>query len=234
MRVRIGTSGFAYKEWKGKFYPEDLPVAKMLRYYAERFDTVEINNTFYRTPTPRLLEDWAAEVPSDFAFVLKAPLRLTHLRKGPELAEPAKEFFRIASTLGARLGPILLQLPPYLTKDIPALRAFFGLVPRDARIAVEATATWHDDEVYSLLRDRDSALCIVDDAKKRTPFVATASWGYLRLRKTVYKKAELAKWAERIVAASWTEAWTFFKHEDEGTGPRLATAFNAAFSLRAK
>lgn len=227
MRVRIGTSGFSYKEWKGSFYPEDLPDAKMLAYYAERFDTVEINNTYYRMPKASVLEGWAAEVGGDFAFVLKAPQRITHLKKGAELADPAAYFFRTASTLGPRLGPVLLQLPPYLKKDVGVLASFFELVPEGIRLAVEVTPTWHDEEVYTLLRDRGAALCVVDDPKKRTPLVPTAGFGYLRLRETDYGEAELSAWADRILATPWSEAWVFFKHEDAGTGPRLGTALRA-------
>jgi uncharacterized protein YecE (DUF72 family) len=227
MRLRIGTSGFSYKEWKGVFYPADLPDANMLAYYAERFDAVEINNTFYRTPKAGVLDAWAAEVGPGFAFVLKAPVGLTHLRKGAALAEPAARFFRIAADLGDRLGPVLLQLPPYLKKDAGLLRAFFELVPKEVRLAVEVTPTWHDDDVYALLGEHGAALAVVDDPKKRTPLVATARWGYLRLRETTYRAFALRAWAKKVLSQPWDEAWVFFKHEGAGTGPRLGAAFRA-------
>jgi uncharacterized protein YecE (DUF72 family) len=231
MRVRIGTSGFSYKEWRGTFYPEKLPEAKMLSFYGERFDTVEINNTYYRMPKPSVFEGWAREVQEGFSFVLKAPLSITHLRKGAELADPAAAFFRTAATLRSRLGPVLLQLPPYLKKDRGLLRAFFELVPKDVRVAVEVTPTWHDDDIYALLSDLGAALCIVDDPKKRTPLVPTASWGYLRLRETTYGEGALRAWADKVRTQPWDEAWVFFKHEDAATGPRLGVAFRGLFGL---
>lgn len=235
MRVRVGTSGFSYKEWKGSFYPQRLPNAKMLRFYGERFDTVEINNTFYRMPNPGVLEGWLSEVGEDFSFVLKASQRITHHKKKiEEVAATTKEFFDTAKTMGVRLGPVLVQLPPYLEKDLPRLTAFFDLVPKDMRVALEVgSPTWFEDDFYALLRERGASLCIVDDPKKRTPFVATTSWGYLRLRETAYKKAALAAWADKVTSQAWNEAYVFFKHEDEGTGPRLGAAFKKLLSSRA-
>jgi uncharacterized protein YecE (DUF72 family) len=234
MRVRVGTSGFSYKEWKGSFYPEDLPDAKMLRFYGERFDTVEINNTFYRMPKASVFDGWAAEVSKDFAFVLKAPQWIAHLKVRADLVDPARNVFVTAKTLGPRLGPFLVQLPAYLKKDTALLRAFFGLVPRDARIVLEPShPSWLDDETYAVLRDHGAALCAVDDPKKTIPLVATAELGYVRLRQTAYDKAALKSWADRIVAQPWKEAWVFFKHEDEGTGPRLARAFKEVLAARA-
>jgi uncharacterized protein YecE (DUF72 family) len=222
MRIRVGTSGFSYKEWKGAFYPEKLPAAKMLAFYAERFDAVEINNTFYRMPKPSALAGWAKDVSAaeDFAFALKAPVYLSFLH------ETAGAFFDIARTLGKRLGPIYVQLPPTKKKDVELLEKLLALVPRDLRVAIEpGNDTWLDEEVYALLRARDAALCTIDDAKKEVPLVATASFGYLRLRRTKYSKAALASWRDRIRAQRWKDAWVFFKHEDEATGPRLAAAF---------
>lgn len=224
----MGTSGFSYKEWKGSFYPEKIPPAKMLAFYAERFDAVEINNTFYRMPKPSALEGWARDVAAspDFRFALKATVYLTFLAKGPALGEPVKSFFSIVEVIRERLGPIYLQLPPTTKKDVAGLRALLALVPSWARVAVEpGNATWLDDEVYDVLRARGAALCAIDDPKKEVPIVATADFGYLRLRRTKYGKAALAKWAAAIRAQPWKEAWVFFKHEDEATGPRLAAAF---------
>jgi uncharacterized protein YecE (DUF72 family) len=228
MRVRVGTSGFSYKEWKGSFYPEKIPAAKMLAFYAERFDAVEINNTFYRMPKPSALEGWAKDVAAtpDFRFVLKAPVYLGLLNKGPALAEPVKSFFAVAEVIRERLGPIYLQLPPTMKKDVAGLRALLELVPRWARLAVEpGNDTWLDEDVYALLRARGAALCAIDDPKKVVPIVPTADFGYVRLRRTKYGKAALGKWAAQMRAQPWKEAWVFFKHEDEATGPRLAAAF---------
>jgi uncharacterized protein YecE (DUF72 family) len=228
MRIRVGTSGFSYPEWRGSFYPEKFPTAKMLAFYAERFDAVEINNTFYRMPKPSALEGWAAQVKGDFAFALKAPVYLGLLGRGRiGLEQPAKGFFEIAAVLGKRLGPIYVQLAPTMKKDVEGLAALLGLVPKDIRLAIEpGNDTWLDEEVYALLRKHHVALCTIDDTKKEIPLVATAPFGYVRLRRTKYTKAALAKWADRLRAeSSWKEAWVFFKHEDEATGPRLATSF---------
>lgn len=229
MRIRVGTSGFSYPEWRGSFYPEKFPTAKMLAFYAQRFDAVEINNTFYRMPKPSALDGWASQVEAnaDFAFALKAPVYLGLLGRGKlGLAEPAKGFFEVAAVLGKRLGPIYVQLAPTMRKDVDGLAALLRLVPKGAHVAIEpGNDTWLDEEVFALLRKHRVALCTIDDAKKEIPIVATAPFGYVRLRRTKYSKAALTSWAERLRAQPWKEAWVFFKHEDEATGPRLATAF---------
>jgi uncharacterized protein YecE (DUF72 family) len=227
MRLRVGTSGFSYPEWRGSFYPEKFPTAKMLGFYAERFDAVEINNTFYRMPKPSALEGWAAQVKSGFVFALKAPVYLGMLGRGKiGLEAPARGFFEVARVLGDKLGPIYVQLPKTMKKDVAGLAALLALVPKGVRLAVEpGNETWLDDEVTELLRAHGAALCTIDDAKKEVPLVPTAEFGYVRLRRTKYSKAALAAWRDRIRGMSWKEAWVFFKHEDEATGPRLASAF---------
>jgi uncharacterized protein YecE (DUF72 family) len=235
MRVRVGTSGFSYKEWKGTFYPEDLPDAKMLRFYGERFDTVEINNTFYRRPQESVLRGWASDVPATFSFVLKAQMGMCHWKNTEVMAASAAYFFETAKALGKRLGPILVQTPPHQKKDLEKLGRFLELVPKGVRITLELTETWHDDEVYAFLKERDVALCAVDDGKKKgkgAPLVCTARWGYLRLRRARYPKKDLEAWAERVVAQPWSDAWIFFKHEDAGTGPRFAAALVRALAAR--
>ncbi len=227
MKIRAGTSGYSYKEWKGAFYPEDLPAGDMLGYYAGRLPTVEINNTFYRMPTEKLLASWAEQVPEGFRFVLKAPQRITHKKKLEDAGEETEHFFRMAGTLEARLGAVLFQLPPWLRKDVPRLMAFLEILPRVARAAFEFRhASWFDDEVYDRLREHGAALCVADaEGDLDVPLAATAPWGYLRLRRTDYDDAALADWANRVQAHSWEEAFVFFKHEDEATGPRLAERF---------
>lgn len=227
MRIRVGTSGFSYPEWRGSFYPEKFPTAKMLAFYAERFDAVEINNTFYRMPKPSALEGWAAQVKKGFAFALKAPVYLGMLGRGKiGLEDPARGFFEIARVLGAKLGPIYVQLPPTMKKDVEGLAALLALVPPGIRLAVEpGNDTWLADDVTALLRERGAALCTIDDTKKEVPLLPTASFGYVRLRRTKYTKAALVAWRDRIRVSGWKEAWVFFKHEDEATGPRLATAW---------
>ena len=230
MRVLAGTSGFSYKEWKGSFYPEDLPAESMLRFYASKFPAVEINNTFYRMPKPALLSGWAEQVPEDFRFVLKASQRITHFKRLKEAASEVQYFFDVASTLGPRLGPSLFQLPPNLKKDLPRLESFLGALPSGARAAFEFRhASWFEDDVYAALSSRGAALCIAEDEELATPPVATAAWGYLRLRRQDYGEAEVAAWADRIRAQTWAEAYVFFKHEDSGTGPRLAAQLLQGF-----
>jgi uncharacterized protein YecE (DUF72 family) len=230
MRVLCGTSGFSYKEWKGSFYPEDLPADAMLRYYSERLPAVEINNTFYRMPKPALLEGWAAQVGEDFRFALKASQRITHHKRLKEAAEEVAYFFGVAATLGERLGPALFQLPPNLKKDLPRLEAFLGTIPAGRRAAFEFRhASWFEEDVFEALRSRGAALCIAEDEDLATPLVATADWGYLRLRRQDYVEADVAAWAERVRAQEWEEAYVFFKHEDAGSGPRLAAQLQGLF-----
>jgi uncharacterized protein YecE (DUF72 family) len=231
MKVLAGTSGFSYKEWKGSFYPEDLAAENMLQFYSQRLPAVEINNTFYRMPKPALLESWAAQVPEEFRFVLKASQRITHHKRLKEAGEEVAYFFRVASTLGARLGPALFQLPPNLKKDLPRLTDFLALLPADTRAAFEFRhASWFEDDVYEALRARGAALCIAEDEELATPLVPTAGWGYLRLRRQDYTDADVLSWAERLRAQAWSEAYVFFKHEDAGAGPRLAGQLLEAIS----
>jgi uncharacterized protein YecE (DUF72 family) len=229
VRLLTGTSGYSYKEWVGPFYPEKTPAAAMLRRYAERLPTVEINNTFYRMPQEALLERWAGEVPEGFAFTLKAPRRITHIKRLKEVGPEVAEFTRRAAVLGDRLGMLLFQLPPSLRKDLPRLRDLLGALPPGARAAVEFRHdSWHDDEVYGTLREGGAALCVADtDEDGATPFVRTSDHAYLRLRRTQYAEADLRAWADRIAAQPLARAYVYFKHEDEALAPRLALALEA-------
>jgi uncharacterized protein YecE (DUF72 family) len=203
MNLYVGTSGYAYKEWKGTFYPEDLPDKQMLRFYGERFRSVEINNTFYRMPKPAVLEGWTAEVPSDFKFVLKASQRITHFQRLKDAGDSLSYLLKVAASLQDRLGPLLFQLPPFLKKDLSRLGDFLALLPSQRRAAIEFRAE-NDLEV---------------------PFVSTADWGYLRLRRPDYGDAELTSWGERVGQQTWQDAFVFFKHEEEGKGPQMAKRF---------
>lgn len=228
MKLRVGTSGYSYKEWKGIFYPGDLPAAKMLPYYAERFDTVEINNSFYRMPDASTVVKWASQVPEGFTFVLKAPQRITHQKKLAGAEDDVRHLFDVAKSLGDKLGPVLFQLPPFSRKDAAKLREFVEWLP-EGRVAFEFRhMSWCDDEIYGILRDRDIALCLADTDEvtdRDALVVPTASWGYLRLRRTEYAEGELAQWAERVTKQPWSDAYVFFKHEDEAKGPRFAVEF---------
>ncbi len=229
MAVIVGTSGYSYKEWKGTFYPSDLPAAKMLPFYAEHFGSVEINNTFYRMPDAKTVEKWSSEVPEGFRFVLKAPQRITHHKKLAGVEDEVRHFLEVASLLGPKLGPLLFQLPPYLKKDAETRRGFLSLIPHNWRVALEVRhESWSDDEVYAILRDRDVPLCLSDTDEVTDPeslIVKTASWAYFRLRRTDYSDEQLAGWARRIDAQAWSDAYVFFKHEDEGKGPVFAKRF---------
>lgn len=223
MNLYVGTSGYSYKEWKGSFYPADLSAKKMLAYYAERFRTVEINNTFYRMPKASVLEGWAAEVPANFKFVLKAPQRITHMQRLKDAEDNVSYLLETAGVLGERLGPLLFQLPPNMKKNAERLRGFLALVP-PCRTAFEFRhESWFDDEIFGLLRDRQSALCIAEaEDGVEVPFVSTADCGYLRLRRPDYGDAELKAWVDRVQQSGWREAYVFFKHEEEGKGPQMA------------
>ena len=227
MNLYVGTSGFAYKAWKGSFYPSDLPDKQMLRHYGDHFRAVEINNTFYRMPSVPLLQAWARDVPADFRFVLKASQRITHQRRLVDADEDVGYLLDVAATLQQRLGALLFQLPPTLKKDAPRLDAFLSLLPPPHHAAFEFRhPSWFDDEVFGLLRAHRAALCIAEaEGDLEVPPVATADWGYLRLRRPDYGDAELAAWAQRVNKQPWQEAYVFFKHEDEGKGPRLAQRF---------
>jgi uncharacterized protein YecE (DUF72 family) len=225
MRVLVGTSGYSYKEWKGSFYPAELKEAQMLRFYAERLPTVEINNTFYRMPTLPLLARWREEVPEGFVFVLKAPQRITHRKRLLDAGEDVSHFFKTAAGLGPALGPVLFQLPPFLKKDLSRLRDFLAQLPEGRRAAFEFRhESWFDEEVYEALRERGAALCAADTDKAEAPppLVPTASWGYLRLRRADYAEAALLAWADLIRGQPWEEAFVFFKHEEGGKGPAFA------------
>jgi uncharacterized protein YecE (DUF72 family) len=227
MQVRVGTSGYSYKEWKGHFYPEKLAAKDMLRFYAGRFPTVEINNTFYRMPSAAVLQGWAAEVPDHFQFALKASQRITHFQRLQDVADPVGYLLRTAAVLGSRLGPFLFQLPPRFKKDLSRLREFLALLPPSARAAIEFRhESWFDDQVLAALREHDAALCIADTGEEGdAPFVGTTDWGYLRLRRVAYGEGDLKEWADRVRAQGWKEVFVFFKHEDEATGPKLAAEF---------
>ena len=227
MNFYVGTSGYSYKEWKGSFYPEDLSAKDMLSYYGGRLPAVEINNTFYRMPQRTMLENWLAQVPNGFRFALKATQRITHFKRLKEVDEETKYFFETASVLGDGLGVVLFQLPPNMKKDLMRLKEFLQKLPSQPRVAFEFRhPSWFDDEVLAVLRDNNRALCISDtDDLPATTIDSTADWGYLRLRRVAYGEPELTEWLRRIRVQPWKETFVFFKHEDEGTGPRLAAQF---------
>ena len=227
MEIHTGTSGYSYSEWKGSFYPEKLPVKQMLHYYGERFSAVEINYTFNRLPKPSVLEAWAAEVPANFNFALKAPQRITHFQRLKDSGDTLSKFLEVSDVLKKRLGPLLFQLPPNFKKDLPRLQEFLTLLPSTTRATFEFRhASWFDDEVFDLLRKRKVALCNAEaDDDLKLPFVATTNWGYLRLRRSDYSTPELKAWMKLVQSQDWRDVFVFFKHEDEGNAPKLAAKF---------
>ncbi|HTE56454.1 MAG TPA: DUF72 domain-containing protein [Kofleriaceae bacterium] len=264
MELYAGTSGFSYPEWRGPFYPADLPDAQLLAYYADRLRTVEINNTFYRMPRAEMLARWAERVPDGFRFVLKAPQRITHKSRLEGTADAVAYLWRTASSLGGRVGPLLFQLPPYQRADVERLRRFLGELPVGMQAAFEFRhASWNQPEVMDVLRDAGCALCAADsdppaepvpperlprgsteDAAIEphsepdpgdSPMVATADFGYLRLRRASYTDAELDAWISRIRTEGrrWREVYVFFKHEDAGAAPAMAARMNARFAAAA-
>lgn len=234
MKLRAGTSGYAFKEWKGTFYPEDMKDAGMLGYYASKFPTVEINNTFYRLPKEHVLVEWAGQVPESFTFAIKASQRITHYaRLKPECASAVEFLLKNTAALSDRLGPILFQLPPNLKKDFDRLRVFLDTLPHERRYAIEFRhESWFDDEVFAALRARDIPLCITDQPEFASPVIATATWGYARLHRFDYSAEMLAAWATQLAAQPWSEACVYFKHDEgEGSGPPAVDAFVQAFGM---
>ena len=231
MKLLAGTSGYAFKEWKGSFYPGDCKDDAMLGVYASRFPAVEINNTFYRLPKEQVLLDWAAQVPEPFTFAIKASQRITHYaRLKPECLSAVEFLIKNTSALGSRLGPILFQLPPNLKRDFDRLRVFLDTLPLDRRMTIEFRhESWFDDDVFDVLRARDIALCITEQPDFASPVVSTASWGYARLHRLDYDDAALAEWAKKIAAQPWAEAYVFFKHDEGiGSGPPAVESFMRA------
>src|SRR5438046_4277254 len=224
MNLWIGTSGFQYAEWKGNFYPEDLPAAKMLPVDAERFSTTEINYTFHRIPSPKTIENWRTLTPEHFRFGLKAPQKITHWSKLRDCADTLGYFCKVISGLGDRQGPVLFQLPPNFKKDADVLSSFLRELP-SMRAAFEFRhESWFDNEVFEILRARKVALCIADTETIATPKTITADYGYLRLRREDYQRIDIQRWAAFVgdQKSNWRDAFIYFKHEERGIGPKLA------------
>jgi len=227
MNLYVGTSGYSYKEWKGSFYPVTMASKDMLRYYASKLPAVELNNTFYRPPKPSMIETWKSQVPENFRFTLKASQGITHFRRLKDAASATKFMLDTVSALEDRLGVVLFRMPEDMEKDLGRLETFLKHLPKDPPAAFEFRhPTWFDEDVFELLRSENRVLCISDrDDWPVSRIDRTADWGYLRLRRVKYSTGELRKWISRMRAQEWKTAYVFFKHEDEGTGPKLASQF---------
>ena len=223
--IWVGTSGYNYPEWKGSFYPSDLPTTKMLPYYAARFPTVEINYTFYRMPNEKLVGGWASNTPDPYRLTLKAPRRITHDSRLKGTGELVQGFCRVAASLGPKLGALLFQLPPNLKKDLAVFDAFLADLPPRVCAAFEFRNTsWFDDEVFERLKARNLALCVSDSEKLSAPVKITADYAYFRLRDEGYTPDDIARWADTIAqqTTACKVVFVYFKHEDEGKGPEFA------------
>jgi len=217
-----GASGYAYKEWKGPFYPSDLVDDGMLGWYSQHLPTVEINNTFYRNPKREVLAKWAEATPAYFRFAIKATRRITHdaRLKADGAAEPLRYLYGSLATLGPKLAAVLFQLPPNLKKDVPRLNDFLALLPADHRAAFEFRhPSWFDDEVFAALRGAGASLCFSERDDGAPPaLVETAPWGYVRLRLEHYGDDALVAWADRLAATGWREVYAYFMHEPTAPG----------------
>lgn len=234
MAIWVGTSGYNYPEWRGSFYPQKFATTKMLAFYAERLSTVEINYTFYRSPTPAILAGWSAQTPAPFKFALKAPKRITHDARLRDCGEPLRRFVATAAVLGSKLGMLLFQLPPFFKKDTAALAAFIEELPRDVGAAFEFRhASWFDEEVYALLKARNLALCIADSEKLSTPVEITSDCAYFRLRDEGYTRPDIERWARTIEdrTSRCKEVFVYFKHEESGIGPQFARYLKEALGI---
>jgi uncharacterized protein YecE (DUF72 family) len=228
-KLLAGASGYSFKEWKGVFYPEDTKPEQMLGYYSARLPTVEINNTFYRMPKTSVIENWAAAVPDDFRFSIKASQRITHMSRlrAETAAEPLGYLYKNLAALGTKRGPVLFQLPPNMKKDLPRLTEFLGLLPPDHNATFEfRNDTWFEDDVYAMLKGAGAALCLSErEDSAPPPLVETAAWGYVRLRLETYSDADLRQWAAKLAATSWRTTYVYFMHEP--TAPGYAKALMA-------
>ncbi len=235
MKMFIGTSGYGYKEWKGKFYPEKMPPKEMLRFYSARFGAVEINNTFYRMPTENVLVSWAEQVPDDFIFTFKAPQVITHRKRLKNVESEAEFLFRSVSVLGRRLGPVLFQFSKTFHFNPELLKDFLALIPENRLCAFEfRSPSWINSGTIKILREAKHSLCLEDtDENPIDEIISTTSWGYLRLRRSDYSDADLSKWMKRIMEQEWETVFVFFKHEEEAKGPEIAKRFYDLTQLKA-
>jgi len=231
----VGTSGWQYRDWRGRLYPPDLPQRSWLEHYAERFETVEVNNAFYRLPERSVFEAWRARTPDDFVVTVKASRFLTHIKRLREPEEPVTRLLERARGLGDRLGPVLLQLPPTLRADVDLLAACLRCFPSDVRVAVEPRhASWWTTGLREVLTAHGAALCWADrHSRPWTPLWRTADWGYLRLHEgraqpwPHYGRRALSSWVERI-ALTWPDpqdVYVYFNNDPGGAAVENASTF---------
>lgn len=231
--LRVGTSGWAYAAWRGPFYPAGLAPRDFLGYYAARFETVEVNHTFYRMPAAATLAAWGAAVPPGFQFALKVPQRISHERRLRDCRDVLQHFLAAAAALKARgqLGPLLLQLPPAFPADLLALAGFLSWLPAGVRLALEVRhPSWATDAADALLRAHGAAWCLAETDQAPAREVLTAGFVYVRLRRSVYGAGELEAWRARC--AGWLsrglDVYLYVKHDEAGRAPAVAAALLGA------
>lgn len=226
--IHVGTSGWQYRDWRGVLYEEGLPQDRWLERYAQVFSVVEVNNSFYRLPERTTFERWWRRTPDGFTFVVKASRYLTHLKRLKDAEDGVKLFWERATGLGAKLGPVLFQLPPRFPADVPRLREFLSWLPAEMRPAFEfRDASWVTDEVLGLLDDAGCAFVLADRPGFRGPLLVTGGWSYIRFHQgsrfgSDYRRDKLRRWADRIGTLPAREVWAFFNNDHGGAAIRDA------------
>lgn len=230
----VGTSGWQYPHWRRVFYPERLPQREWLAYFAERFQTVEVNNTFYSLPEKSVFEHWSQKTPSDFVFALKMSRYLTHMKRLHDPREPVHRFMERANVLGAKRGPILIQLPPNMKADPERLEETLGVFDRSVRLAIEfRNDTWYSAETNGVLERHHAALCLADSPRRKQPLWRTSDWGFVRFHEGTgihapgYQRASLKQWVERI-SEMWgagSDVYVYFNNDFAGYAIKDAVTF---------
>ncbi|HKG36530.1 MAG TPA: DUF72 domain-containing protein [Solirubrobacterales bacterium] len=234
--VRVGCSGWSYASWRGGFYPQGLPPARWLEHYAQTFDTVEVNATFYRLPAPSMVAGWAEHSPPGFLFAVKASRYLTHIRRLRDLGQGVERFYERLEPLvkSGKLGPVLWQLPANFRHDEDVLGAALAALPAGRHAFEFRHESWFRPSVVRLLEAHGAALVVADDARRELPRLTTSGWTYVRLhygrhgRRGNYSDAELEEWRRRI--AAWRarrDAYVYFNNDWEGFAPRNAARLRA-------
>ena len=234
MTLFVGTSGWQYRHWRHVFYPDKRPQREWLPFFAERFQTVEVNNTFYNLPERSVFEHWRTETPDDFVFALKMSRYLTHLKRLHDPIDPVRRFMERAQALGPKMGPILLQLPPRFRANLELLDASLDVFDPSVRVAVEfRDESWFQPETQSVLERHRAALCLADSPRRNQPALRTAGWAFIRFhegagsRAPGYERSALAAWVTRI-AQMWpqtADVYVYFNNDTAGHAIRDAAVF---------
>jgi uncharacterized protein YecE (DUF72 family) len=226
----VGVSGFSYTSWRGAFYPEGTKPEKMLEAYSGKLNSVEINSSFYHMPTQATTSKWAKSTQDDFRFSFKANRKITHIKKLRDAVADVEIFFKGLKPLEAKLGCVLVQLPPYMKQDYDTLETFLKQKPESIRVALEFRHnSWFSEKVSELLSKHNAALCIADTENMKPVFNNTANFFYARLRKDRYSKEDLKEWAGKLskFAGSSTDCFVYFKHDETGDAASVAAEFRA-------